>query len=76
MTALPADSAGLPNRGRIQPGKAADIVILDKNDLSDNSTNEEPNAYPSGVELVMVNGQVVLNNNVRTDILPGCLATQ
>ena len=76
MTALPADSAGLPNRGRIKPGKAADIVILDKNDLSDNSTNEEPNAYPSGVELVMVNGQVVLNNNVRTDILPGCLATQ
>ena len=76
MTSLPADSAGLPNRGRIEPGKAADLVILDKNNLADNSTNKEPNAYPSGVELVIVNGQVVLNDNLRTDISPGCLATQ
>ena len=75
MTSLPAESAGLLNRGRIESGKTADIVILDQNKLADNSTDREPNAYPSGVDLVIVNGQVVLNKNERTDILPGRIAT-
>ena len=74
MTSLPADSAGLSNRGRIEVGKAADLVVLDLDKLADNSTDEVPQAYPSGVELVVVNGEVVLDQGHRLDILPGGLA--
>ena len=38
MTSLHAVSAGLLNRGRIESGKTADLVILDQNKLADNST--------------------------------------
>ena len=75
MTSLPADSAGLSKRGRIVPGMAADLVILNPKKLSDKSTDEEPNAYPSGVETVIVNGGIVLNHGQRTNDLPGRLAT-
>ena len=74
MTSLPADSAGLSKRGRIAPGMTADLVILDPKNLSDKSTDEKPNAYPSGVETVIVNGGIVLNHGQRTNDLPGRLA--
>lgn len=76
MTSLPADSAGLSNRGRLEPDMAADLVVLNLEELTDNSTDEAPQAYPSGVELVVVNGQVVLNHGHRTDKLPGRLASE
>lgn len=74
MTSLPATSAGLSNRGCIQAGKAADLVVLDLDRLSDNSTDQAPQAYPSGVEIVVVNGEVVLDHGHRADKLPGGLA--
>jgi N-acyl-D-aspartate/D-glutamate deacylase len=55
---------------------AADIVVLDPNKLLDKSTDDEPRAYPSGIEIVIVNGRLVLNNGQRTENLPGRLATQ
>ena len=33
------------------------------NQLKDNSTDDNPQEYPSGIELVIVNGQVVFENN-------------
>ena len=76
MTSLPADSAGLSKRGRVVPGMDADLVVLDPDKLSDKSTDDEPRAYPSGIEIVIVNGKLVLNNGQRTENLPGRLATQ
>ena len=76
MTSLPADSAGLSKRGRVASGMAADLVVLDPDKLSDKSTDNEPRAYPSGIEIVIVNGRLVLNNGQRTENLPGRLATQ
>jgi len=76
MTSLPADSAGLSKRGRVAPGMDADLVVLDPDKLSDKSTDDEPRAYPSGIETVIVNGKLVLNNGQRTENLPGRLATQ
>jgi N-acyl-D-aspartate/D-glutamate deacylase len=71
MTSLPADSAGLGDRGRLRAGHAADIVVFDPGSMTDNSTDSNPRAHPDGIELVLVNGEVVLADGRHTGALPG-----
>jgi N-acyl-D-amino-acid deacylase len=72
MTSLPADSAQL-HRGRLEPGKAADFVVLDLDTIADNTTDDAPQAYPSGIEVVAVNGGIVVDNGAHTGATPGQL---
>lgn len=71
LTYLPAKSAGLINRGRIAEGCAADLVILDLEEIKDLTTDDSPQEYPSGIEMVIVNGEVVLDQGIHTQLLPG-----
>ena len=71
MTSLPADIIGFKNRGRIQDGLPADIVIFNPNTIIDNSTFEQPNLFASGVIYVFVNGIPVLQNEEMTGSAPG-----
>jgi N-acyl-D-aspartate/D-glutamate deacylase len=71
MTSLPADSAKLDNRGRLQKGMAADVVVLDMQKLSDETTDQRPQAHPEGIALVVVNGEIVLQNGEHSNALPG-----
>ena len=48
MTSLPAESVGIRGRGRIAPGMAADLVVMDLGEMQDNTTDAQPQAYPSG----------------------------
>ncbi|MGI9530550.1 N-acyl-D-amino-acid deacylase family protein [Lutimonas sp.] len=66
MTSLPADVIGFKNRGRIQNGLPADIVIFNPETIIDNSTFEQPNLYASGVIHVFVNGVAILQNEEMT----------
>jgi N-acyl-D-aspartate/D-glutamate deacylase len=59
MTSLPADRFGLARRGRIEEGAFADLVLLDADVIADRATFERPHAFPTGIELVVVNGRVV-----------------
>ena len=72
MTSLPAGSVGIRDRGRIARGMAADLVVMDLDILRDNTTDAEPQAYPSGIEMVIVNGEVVFDGN-HTGLTPGAL---
>ena len=47
------------------------IVVLNLKELSDNSSDESPNQYPSGVEMVVVNGKIVLEKGQRKSTFPG-----
>jgi N-acyl-D-aspartate/D-glutamate deacylase len=71
MTSLPADVIGFKNRGRIQNGLPADIVIFNPETIIDNSTFEQPNLYASGVKHVFVNGVPVLLDEKMTGHAPG-----
>ena len=71
MTSLPAESAGLSKRGSIEKNKAADFLVLNLKELSDNSSDESPNQYPSGVELVVVNGKIVMEKEKLFNSFPG-----
>ena len=62
MTSLPADLLGLYDRGRIAPGMAADIVIFDPDKIQDTATYLKPAAYPTGIDMVLVNGTVAIDH--------------
>jgi N-acyl-D-amino-acid deacylase len=71
MTSLPAQSFGLKNRGLIQEGYAADILLIDENAATDQATFEQPHQYAKGFEYVIVNGKLVISKGQLTGTLPG-----
>jgi N-acyl-D-amino-acid deacylase len=71
MTSLPATLFGLRNRGRIEPGAFADLVLFDPETIRDTATYEQPLAYPSGIAGVWVNGACVARNGEHTGARPG-----
>ena len=58
MTGLTAQRFGLADRGVIAPGKAADLVVFDAEQVADRATFEDPNQDSAGIDWVLVNGQV------------------
>jgi len=71
MTSAPAARLGLPDRGLLRDGYAADLVIFDAARVRSNATYDEPRRYPDGIEFVAVNGQLVVDSGVHTGALPG-----
>ncbi len=69
MTGLTAQRFGLADRGVIAPGKAADLVVFDADQVADRATFEEPNQDSAGIDWVVVNGQVAWRQGE-----PGALA--
>jgi N-acyl-D-amino-acid deacylase len=71
LTARAADRLGLTDRGRIEPGKRADLVLLDPARYVDGATYEEPLRPPDGVAGVWVAGQAVWRDGKATGARPG-----
>jgi dihydroorotase/N-acyl-D-amino-acid deacylase len=71
MTGMPADRIGLADRGRIEPGAIADIVVLDPDTVIDRATFVDPHQYAEGVVHVFVAGQAVLRDGEMTGVRPG-----
>jgi N-acyl-D-amino-acid deacylase len=66
MTSLPARKFQLRDRGILQEGMAADIVIFDEIEISDAATYINPHAYSRGFKWVIVNGQLTIENGLHT----------
>lgn len=71
MTSAPAARLGLRDRGLLAPGKIADITVFDPQTIADHATYEDPNQYATGVDSVIVAGQLVLQRGALTGALPG-----
>lgn len=71
MTSFPAQRLNLKDRGLIREGMWADLVVFNYARILDRSTYEEPNLYPQGVEHVIINGDIVIENGEHTGRLPG-----
>jgi N-acyl-D-amino-acid deacylase len=71
LTARAADLLGLDDRGRIEIGKRADLVLLDPATYVDTATFQEPNRSPDGVLGVWVGGERVVDHGVLTGARPG-----
>jgi N-acyl-D-amino-acid deacylase len=71
MTSLPAQQSGLKNRGLLKAGYYADIVLFDQDTIVDTATFVKPKQYPEGINTVIVNGQIILQNNKHTEVRSG-----
>ncbi len=71
LTTLPAQSIAIRERGALQVGYFADVVVFDPATIADHSTFAEPHAYSTGVRDVFVNGEQVLRNGEHTGATPG-----
>jgi N-acyl-D-amino-acid deacylase len=71
ITSLPAEKFGLQDRGVLDEGKYADIVVFNPNTVIDKATFAEPHQYPVGIDAVIVNGRIVIEKETHTGELPG-----
>jgi N-acyl-D-aspartate/D-glutamate deacylase len=71
MTSLPAQTFGFRDRGMVREGFAADLVIFDENTIADQATFVNPHQFPTGIDYVMVNGELVFAAGSMTGSRPG-----
>ena len=71
LTSLPAVNLKLRNRGKLQQGYLADVVVFDPATIQDHATFDKPHQYSTGVIHVFVNGTQVLRDGEHTGAKPG-----
>ncbi|MCX7825870.1 MAG: amidohydrolase family protein, partial [Verrucomicrobiae bacterium] len=71
MTALPAATFRLADRGVIRPGAWADLVVFDPAKVQDHAAFNDPHHYATGFAWVFVNGVAVVQDDAHTGARPG-----
>ncbi len=71
MTGAPARRLNLTDRGVIRPGAWADITIFDPATIQDTASISSPNEYPTGIEYVLVNGQLTVRRGEYLPVFAG-----
>jgi N-acyl-D-aspartate/D-glutamate deacylase len=65
-TGAVARRLGIDDRGVLAEGKLADVVVIDPEKVKDKATYTDPHRYPDGIDLVIVNGCVVIEGGAHT----------
>jgi N-acyl-D-aspartate/D-glutamate deacylase len=63
----------LYDRGLLRPGMWADVAIFNPDTIIDKATYENPHQYAVGVEYVIVNGTLVIDQGKHTGARPGAI---
>jgi N-acyl-D-amino-acid deacylase len=71
MTTLPATVFGMKDRGFLREGASADVVVFDPAAIEDRATYTDPHQLATGMDFVLVNGQLVIDQGRFTGALPG-----
>jgi len=71
MTAAPAARIGVKDRGRVETGAIADLVLFDPAVVADRSTFQDPATLPTGIKKVFVGGTLVWDDGAPTGAHPG-----
>jgi N-acyl-D-amino-acid deacylase len=71
MTSLPARTFGFRDRGQVREGYWADLVLFDPARVEDKATYTQPHQFSQGFDLVLVNGQIVVEEGKLTGARPG-----
>jgi len=68
---LPAEILGLSDRGFLKPSYLADVVVFDPATFRDTATYDKPLQWATGAKLVLVNGQIAVEDEKPTEKLAG-----
>lgn len=71
MTSWPAARMGLFERGVIREGLRADVVVFDYAEIEDRATWRDPTATPDGIDYVIVNGELAIDDGRPTGAMAG-----
>ncbi len=71
MATLPAERFGIPGRGVIRPGAAADLVVTAPERIEDHATFATPRRFPEHIRAVLVNGAFAMTNGLATESTAG-----
>ncbi|HYX64776.1 MAG TPA: amidohydrolase family protein, partial [Burkholderiales bacterium] len=71
MTGLTAKTFGLADRGVLKPGMAADITLFDAETIGEAATFAKPIQPAKGIDVVVVNGEIVWRHGKPTGARPG-----
>ena len=71
MSGKVAAHMGIHDRGVLSVGKAADIVAFDPARVRDQATFTEPGQPPTGIQCVIVNGQIAVAGGVQSEVRAG-----
>lgn len=71
ITSAPAARLSIRDRGRLQEGFFADVVVFDPKTIADKATFDNPHQLSVGVRYVFVNGQPVIVEGKHNGAKPG-----
>jgi N-acyl-D-amino-acid deacylase len=71
MTSFPAQRLGLARRGLLRDDFSADLVVFDPQRVGAPATRANPKQLPTGIEYVLVNGRLVIDQGQHTGALAG-----
>ena len=73
MTSLAAHRLGLFDRGVVAPGMAADLLLFDPDRIQDRADFVDPMQYAEGIDYLLVNGTLVIDEGRLLEARPGRL---
>ena len=71
INSLPAEVVGSKERGRLEKKYRADIVIFGPEAVRDLSTYQNPFVHSTGIDAVIVNGKLAVENSQTTGVAAG-----
>ena len=71
FSGLAADFFGLDDRGYVEPGRKADLVVLNLDEYRDLAEMGDPHHFSEGAVHVMVNGEFAIRDKTFTSAMAG-----
>lgn len=68
---LTAETFGIRDRGVLEKGKYADVIVFDDATFADHSTYQKPTELATGMTYVIVNGKVAVDGGTYTGVVAG-----
>lgn len=72
---LAADIIGLTDRGYLKEGQWADVLVFDPAKITTCATFADPHCYSTGIDHMLVNGEMTLHDGKYTGALAGKIIT-
>jgi N-acyl-D-amino-acid deacylase len=70
-TGMPADRLAIKDRGRVEEGLVADLVVFNPQTIIDDATYEQPHQLSQGIQHLLVNGVPVIADGSHTKARAG-----